>query len=258
MESSPNQLAEGHESRPRPADNQAPTPASGTLRSITRLVIGGVLLGTDELMRRLPEWEREAALLSTNQERVAIATSVQGENAQPDRRDIPTGQTLSVLVGLFFESQTYLNKGVKALGRVERAVWRLSTPVRKPLENSRALAPARRRYERLAEHGETEVARWVELGRTEEQHSRALAQTALGNTVYESIGQVVQDPRLETIVQERGVTLAGEVADEVRGRTVSGDALLENVARRLFRRAPREISAEPPVTIRSPTPPRGD
>jgi len=256
MASNPNQF----EGRRRLARSSADSgaPVFDTLRSITRLIVGGVILGVDEFTRRLPEWEQEATQVSFGQGKPEPAAPAPGEVQKTQFPDTPSDKTRYAVVGLLFESQSYLSKGVKALGRFERAVWRSAAPVRKPVENSRMLAPARRRYERLVERGEAEVARWVETGRVEETHSRALAQTALGNTIYESVGQVVQDPRLRDVVQETSVTLGGEAADGVRGRTLTADTLVEGVARRLFRRAPREFPAEPPITILAPNKIKGD
>lgn len=225
--------------------------ASSTLKTITRLLVGGVLLGADVLLQRLETWEHDVdARQSNRNEGLAQGSNVtRAVEVQPEPTEPRSDQTRYALLGLLFQSQTALKKGTQTLSRAEQTAWKLMTPVHKPLGTWRVFAPARRRYERLVARGEVEVSRWVVLGRAEARRSRALAETAIYGTIDESIDFVATNPQVRDTLQQTSTSLAGEVSDEVRARTVSSDALMEGLARRLFRRPPREYPPEPPITL---------
>ncbi|HEX9370725.1 MAG TPA: hypothetical protein VF897_06945 [Roseiflexaceae bacterium] len=60
----------------------------------------------------------------------------------------------------------------------------------------------------------------------------------------DAIESLSESPALIELVQTQSTSFAGEILEEVRERGVSGDTILEGLARRLFRRPPR--SALPP------------
>jgi len=229
------------------ADPSIPTP--NTLVSITRLVVGGVLLGLDGLSRQLPEWERQATQNSALREQPASRVEASGEGQPSGSAPPPLGETSSALLGLMFQSEDLLKRGTSTLGRIERATWRLTSPVHRPLRTWRLFEPARRQYDRLAERGETRVNRWAELGRAEAQHSRALTESAIQGTFERSMDELAQAPQIQDLVTQQTTSMAGEMIDEVRSRTVSADTLAEGIVRRLLRRPARVFRLEPPVYI---------
>jgi hypothetical protein len=238
------------QTKPTPSVPNQGDPASGALPTITRLLVGGALLGADVLQQRLETWDRELVSSSTKDkegltEPSSVASTATGQHEQPETL---SEQTQYALLGLLFQSQTYLQKGGKTLDRAERAAWKLMTPVHKPLGTWRVFAPARKRYARMAARGEAEIDRWVHMGRIEAQRSRAFTESALDNTVDESIDFVVTSPQVRDVIKEATTSVGGEVGDTLRSRTVSSDTLVEGLARRLFRRSPREFPAEPPIT----------
>ena len=57
-----------------------------------------------------------------------------------------------------------------------------------------------------------------------------------------------ENPELmQTIIQDQSLSMAGEMIDEVRERTVTIDALMERIARNVFRRQPRTALTSPEV-----------
>jgi hypothetical protein len=214
------------------------------------LLVGGALLGGNILQKQLESWDRELASSSSKDgegltEPGSVASTATGQPKQPETL---SEQTQYALIGLLFQSQAYVQKGAKTLDRAERAAWKLMTPVHKPLGTWRVFAPARKRYARLAARGEAEIDRWVQLGRIEAQRSQAFTESALDNTVDESIEYVTTSPQVREVIKEATTSVGGEVGDTLRSRTVSSDTLVEGLARRLFRRSPREFPPEPPIT----------
>ena len=235
----------------QPTDNRS---SPGTLRGLTRLLVGGALLGMDELQHQLPAWERTAEQETPTPASAAEASSEEPSKEQPDTSPPPEGlldTARYALVGLLFKSQSDLQKNAERLGRAERAAWRLSAPLRKPLHWLGR--PLHRPFDKLVVRGETEVAQWVDRGRVESARSRALAQTALDDAVDTSVGQVAQNPELQDLVQQQSSGLANELVQELRERAVSADNLSEGIVRRLSGKTPR--SAPPPCPA-APLPPQ--
>jgi hypothetical protein len=223
---------------------------AGTLSSLTRLLVGGALVGIDLLTQQLEKWEREAdSPDSVSEQRPAGATKIfEQPKAQPEPADALSDQTRYAALGLLFYSQKYAKSASQKMARAERAAWTLLTPLHKPLRNWRVFGPARRRYAEMVTRGEAEIDRWVTLGRDEAQRSRRLAEEAIDSSIDESIDFVATSPQVRSALQETSTGLANEVAGGMRSRSVSYDTLLENLARRLIRRPPRQVPAEPPFT----------
>lgn len=250
---------------------------SNPFRTFTRLMVGGALLGLDELQRQLQTWERAAdhAYARELQARTVRQTEQEprpGSLAQPliseeqalaqgaaagippappsDPADTP-GETLRyALIGLLFESQERLETGLTTFEQIDQELGNMLSPLLNILQKSWTLAPARERFDALVTRGEAEVARWVERGREEEARSRLLTQTAGQLTFESSVHQIAINPEVQELVQKQGTGLANEVIEEVRERAVSADTLMERLARSLLRRTPREQLPEPPAAVR--------
>lgn len=238
------------------------------LRSMTRLMIGGVEIGLNRLLSSLESWDQELAQRDVKGQGSGGASN-QTESVPPPgmRVSLPT-ETESkaeeealaqgeappllryALVGLFFDVQDGLVKGIEAVDRTSRAVIHMGEPWLRPLQQSRLIKPLSRQVDRLVARGEAEVMRWVERGRQESEQSRKLVETAVSSTIEQSIETLATNPEVQELVQKQSTGLANEVLEEVRERTVSADNFLEGVIRRILRRTPREqLPAPPPEVI---------
>lgn len=223
-------------------DPRTPTQGSA-LASITRLLVGAALIGVDELTRQLPEWERKATQDTARGEQ-SSGLEAAGQQA-PSVSGAPSlGDTSSALLGLVFQSEDLLRRGGATLGRIERATWKLAAPIHKPLRTWRLFGPMRRQYDRLAERGETQVDRWAQLGRTEARYSRTFTESAIQGTFDRSMDELSQAPQIQDLVTQQTTSMAGEMINEVRARSVSADTLTEGIVRRLLRRPSREFRLE--------------
>lgn len=225
------------------------------LRSLTRLVVGGAILGVEELMGRLETWEAEI-----DQEPVdtipaeMVVYDVVDEPVMVDNNEFePLTDSTSarhVLIGMIFDSQTKMEQRLAALGRFERrASRRISAPF-KPLGKSRLGQYFNARFEDLVRRGEYEIARLAEIGKVEEYRSRKLALTATTETVDDSIDYLTDNEELQELITMQGVGIAGEALEEMRERSVSADDFFESVARALLRRKPRKQLEAPPHEVR--------
>lgn len=230
------------------------------LRSLTRLMVGGALLGWEELQYQLKLWEDTARQASTPDlsEQYASGTG-QVDTIYEDRQAPPllpappptTAQAFRyALVGLLFDTQERAAQGLAVLEQVDRNVGNWISPLLQSVEQNQALAPMQKQFADLVARGEAEVNRLVALGQGEEMHSRLLTQSALRKTFEQSIHHIAIDPEVQELIQRQGTGLATEVIEEVRERAVSIDTLMERLARMLLRRGPREELPEPPIALR--------
>lgn len=238
-----------------------PPETGSLLRSFTRLLVGGTLVAWDELTTQLRSWEEETQSFQASElegegiiayrpaQPVTEAQSV-SPPAVPGGPDSSNAETADVLLGLLFESQSRLLRGSRAAYRLaDKATGRVVTPVLRRMGNSRLLRPGQRRLNALTSRGEDVVERWAERGRAEEAYSRLLFLTAVEETFGSSMDQLAEAPQLQNLVRKQSAGLSQEMMDEVRERTVSGDLLVEQVARSLLRRAPRRTLPPPPTAL---------
>ena len=192
-----------------------------TVLVLLRLLVGGVLEGSDELLRRLQERQQAIEQHPINSAPRVIAQ---------DEADIE--RLRYALIGLLFETPGVINRGLaRVVENTERAgntVSRLAGP----LTRSRLFRPVRRRYQRMVTRRETTLNRLVELGRLEAQRGRVLARGAVTETVDEVLEYLAGSPEIRDLVQQQGVSLTTEVVDELRRRVASADRRLDSVLRR--------------------------
>jgi hypothetical protein len=237
-------------------DNNVNERQFGLLRSLTRLTIGGLLVGADLLKEQLRDWEQ-----AVDQEVSAGSTGeLEGIDPLPEvlpppqayeSHQEPTIERASLaLAGLVFETQERIERGLGRLVRVSGKFNQVISPFVHSFGASRLMKPVKKRFDQLVARGQDEVARWVQTGRTELGHSRQLVKIATTETVDASLEYLSQSEDVMELVQEQSTGLASEVIEEMRERTVSGDNLLESVVRSLFRRTPREHVPPPPLEVR--------
>jgi hypothetical protein len=224
--------------------------------------VGGLLLGSEELVQRVRMWEQETnRALDERQQAIQQSQAPQDSSYVPDPKralpapaDTPAERARYAVIGALFEAQYRLSPENAQHGPFNQAFSKLVSPMVETLRTNWLLAPARQQFDRLVSRGETEMERWIETGRIEEQHSRIMAQIALEhgtNTVVSAVSNAVsENPEIRDLVQQQGAGLADEVVEEVREWNVSADTFLENLVRLLLRRAPREELPAPPEEVR--------
>jgi len=233
------------------------------MRALTRLFVGGALTGAEELLRMLNAWEDELEKL-----RAAPPPGPNSPNgdvhgdpfvfSQPPTEETPAVLLRYALIGWLMDSEARLSKRISQAEKISRGLWDLAEPWVKPLvqpwvstlKKSRLLSPLRHEYADFLRRGQTELERWVEIGRKEELRSRDLTRMAARRTVDESITYLAHNPQVEELVTTQSTGLANEVVEEVRERTISADTFIESLARTLLRRPSRPKLPAPSDTIR--------
>jgi hypothetical protein len=217
----------------------ATEPEFDAYMAIVRLLVGGTVEGTAELVRRLQEWEGELMASEGPMEMGQIHNN--GDAAR------------YMLVGMMLSSSDALRRQTLRFVQASDVVLRLTGNATRPLVDNRLTGlvarPIDRAFDRLVTRGQKRVNDWIELGRTQEPGARRLARESYLKILDEFIGHLAENEELADLVQEQSVGLASEAVDEIRSRTVSADALAEGFVRRILRRPPRRELPSPSEEI---------
>ncbi len=224
-----------------------------SLRSLTRLAIGGLSLGVSGLRQKMREWENETVQnIADDQFRQIPESQIEVADYSPvgpQPAETSTRQARYAVIGLIFSVERVFQSGFRTAGRIERDLARSARPVTRRLRSNRLLAPFRKRYQRLVDRGEKEVNRWIALGRVEDQRSQELAKVAFDKTNDMYLGYLASNPEVRELVQTQSTGFVTEFVEEVRERTVSADTLLEAITRSILRKTPRSALPAPPPNV---------
>ncbi len=218
------------------------------LQSLTRLVVGGLLLGYDGLTSRLNRWEDELDRNEPGSASAEIIDAGEGPVVGVEAEQV-NKQLLHMAVGMVFGFQEIAGRGLDLTYRATRTAGNLVGLAAGPIYQSRVFSPVRNQMDKLAERGLEEVNNWVDAGRMEERRSRALARRMVSSQVNEAIDYLTSDEEVQELVQSQSVGLVSEIVEETRERSLSADNFLEEIVRSMFRRPPRHELPPPPADV---------
>ncbi|MGB3716671.1 MAG: hypothetical protein WA996_19805, partial [Candidatus Promineifilaceae bacterium] len=153
------------------------------MRTILRLMVGGAVIGWDELLTHLEQWEEEVRVPPTPR-RTQAGTVV---FVEPGTRTSPplteTQELRYLLLGLLFETESRVHqRGSAVLKLAGQTTDALLSPWIRWMDRSERLGPVRSRFDDLVRRGESVTDRWIQRGQIEESHSRRLVLTATQDT----------------------------------------------------------------------------
>ena len=243
----------------KPTATSQPDTRPDLLRTFTRLVVGTTLLGADELSRRATGWEQQAAQANAAEARALApaqdvpapsethvpAPAVAAVAVPPADTAAPVESELGLAaIGWVFATQQRLRLDQDPGQLLQAAGAQIATTAAALIEESLGWGSKDRKARAAAAH-DSRMQAWIARGRIEARHSRALARAALTEIVHDVIDALAEEPAIQNLIQSQSTTLAGEVLDEVRERTVSADIYVDSLSRRFFRRARRS----PPLDV---------
>jgi len=234
---------------PAPDRPAAPVAPFDALRSTTRLLVGLALIGGDELLKRVEMLEHNINTTPPDPDEIneQIRTSPTGQYIPDDVRH--------ALIGVAFDAQDQIRTGVPRLLSMSDEVL---TSVTRPVDNFLNHLPIvgalnksiGQQVDGLQRRGEKRLQRWITIGQREEARSRVLADQTANRIVDDFIVYLGDKPEVQDLIAGQTTGLAGEVLNEVRERTVSGDSFLEGIVRAVLRKAPRAELPPPSTEIR--------
>lgn len=237
----------------RAADDQGQTQAdSGQALLLTRMLLGLLLVGGEELLSRLQTVQAE---LEAGTE--LAASDVVAEDAT--MREL-VGY---MAIGTFARGQKRLSKGIERGFRFSARTTGRALGLFDRLTDNPLGRPVRRPVEKLLWNLVQEGERAVREGRREAHNARLLAGRTVGDITNDVIETMAENPELTTLIRrqvgQQSMGFAGTMVDNTRQITTTADAVTEGLVRRLLRRQPRrELPASPlagkPLDMYAPRP----
>jgi hypothetical protein len=234
---------------PDRAKRPAPIEPFDALRSTTRLLVGLALVGGDELLKRLQMLEHTIDTQPFDRAELdaRIRTSPTGQHIPDDIR--------YALIGLAFDLQDQVRvQTPRLLAAADQILSDVTRPAQGILNHIPLVGSLSKslglQYGTLQKRGEDRLKRWIAIGQREEARSRVLADQTFTRIVDDVIDYLADKPEVQNLIAGQTTGLAGEVLNEVRERTVSGDSFLEGVVRAVLRKAPRAELPPPSLEIR--------
>jgi hypothetical protein len=219
-------------------DPSQPVTNEEIARRLVRLIVGIVLTGQDALRYQLPIWEAEAARLleASQQQKNNPPTSASGDTTKPSEMPWFPKSWEYRLIGLAFESPSYLKAGLVRLTQTQQTVWRKTAPLRLPLDILGVTDFAKHWLEGFLEWAQADGERLEKIGEAEAQASRALGQVAVLDIFDIVLDYLSENQEVQDLIKSQTNSMTEEVIGEVRERTVSADTLIETVIRRLLKK----------------------
>lgn len=218
------------------------------LRSLTRLLIGGILLGSEALDNQLQDWDSDGEKVDPTIQNHDADESLPETLPAPQVGLPHTGSSSDgryALIGLIFEGEDKLEGALDAAKRVGARASRVLDPLGRPMKRIVTSGPIQNSIDQLTKQGKSAVDRWVSRGREEEIHSRKLTQKAATSTVDQSIHYMAENEAITELIQTQGISLTEQILELIRAISVSADYFIEGLARYIFRRRPRYLLPPP-------------
>ena len=194
-------------------------------KTALRLLVGAALEGNDELRNQIKTW------------RANIQKGEQEIDASILEEETGGSPLLYTLLGLLFKTPDYLSRGTSTAGRASSRATSFVSRVMKPITNSWALRPVRRRYNVLVTRGESVVSSLEKIGRSEAGSSRALVRQQVNDeTVEDALVYIMEKSKMREMIVETSAEVGGDALIEIRGRTASVDSSLDNIVDNILRR----------------------
>lgn len=225
-----------------PIGNNYSRSENGGIKSFSRLLIGTIGLGLEELSEHLKKWEESTkeSHYSNNsendREKEIQNLIIHRESIKSDR----FSENLQfALIGLLIDSQERIEDSTQRLRPIGDTLNRFARPFFNTIGRFPLISPIRTGYSSLVEKGEDELNRLILLGRIEYERSHQIAEIAIDDTFDEAVDYLSTNQEIQELIQSQGVGLAGEVVEEIRERAVSADNFIDGIIRPLLKRKPR-------------------
>jgi len=209
----------------------------GDLRATLRLVVGSALSGSDAYIQRLRRVQ-------------AAQEPVKPQAIVVDENEAFREQFKYLLLGILFETPDTIQQSLMTAEEVSSKVYGLFSKILSPFTNSWIFSPVKNRYDYAAERGEKVIDRLIMKGRLEEQNSRLiLQQKVIDDVVNEFLEYLILKTNVQELIQEEGVSVAGDVIGQFQEQSAAVDSILEQKLKSIFHKRVSSKSVKPPSNL---------
>jgi hypothetical protein len=212
----------------------------GNVRLLTRLVVGGLLMGSGSFMQMVRDKQQEIEA-----ERGLLTHDTYAEDESP--RDLLRYLAIDLLV-----------EGTEGVARLIGSGFHLSLDATRQLikgvdrvTDNRLARPLRRAMVSRLHRLEHKAELSIDKGRVEERNAKLLTDETKDELIDQVVDTIAQSPELTdmiiSIVSQQGKGVVGVAGDNARSLTVIADSATERFIRRLFGRKPRQELPPSPI-----------
>jgi hypothetical protein len=170
-----------------PVASAAPTPNrdDGLVDSLVRLGVGGVSLGARIARQPL-------ALLGE--------LAGQGADKNGSEPQSTSERVMETAVGAAVETGELARRGARKVSGINRRVWRMTEPARRPLDALGVTAAVQRPVLAVVERVEAQVDTLQAIGRSEMEASRQRVVGTLGGSIDGIIAYLIDNPQVDALI----------------------------------------------------------
>lgn len=213
---------------------------AGRVALLTRLLVGLLVTGRGELLRRLDDLQEE----------VLADPSLLGRSTGSEV-DTSRDAVRYLAIGLLLRSERAVSEGIRTGYNLTTGTVRWSLRALDRLTDNWLMRPVRRPFAKSTRGLGDQLGLLIEEGKREERTSRVLASESVSLILDEIVDLVADNPEVDRlvadIVGQKSVGLATVMADNARTLTATGDEIAEGVLRRLLSRTPRRLLPPSPI-----------
>lgn len=222
-------------------------PPAQTGSTLTRATLGSAFLALDTIRERLESAEAESAVETPPRRSEDVLIPM---TEWEDRfGDSPAKTARYLMLGMMTDAGSKAQKGGTLMIRLSYSMAGFIDSLLGPFRRSRTFRPIHRRFDNAVDRGESQINRWINLGRAEDFSSRRLAEATLNQAADDTMDELVTNPRIQLFIQEvvqaQSQGMIDEGIEELRERSISSDNFIEHPIRRILRRPSRETIPGP-------------
>ena len=190
-------------------------PDLAAYHSLVRMIVGSILVGSDELLTRTRAWEKQHPI-----------EEMMDDGPHKQESDIVLLRHL--IVGAIFHGPQLISRPVLSIAETTDRVLNLAGNLVGPFMRIPLFRPAQKRWRASRHKVEALVAYWVETGRQEEPYSKAMAQDLIPQLIDDVVLSLSMNEAIQTLVQVQ----AGMYLKHIIDNPTEVDELVRTVADR--------------------------
>lgn len=189
-------------------------PDLAAYHSLVRIVVGSILMGSDELLARARTWEEEHP----------ISDTLQG----PRKPESDLVLLRHLIVGSLFHAPQMISGPLLSIADTTDKALDIASSLVGPFMRIPIFRPAKKRWHAYWDKVESVVTYWVETGRQEEPYSKAMAQDLIPQIIDDVVLSLSENEAIQMLIQIQ----VGMYLNHVIANPTEMDDLVRTVADR--------------------------
>jgi len=189
-------------------------PDLAAYHSLVRMLVGSILVGSDELLTRTKAWEKEHP----------IENMIRG----PRKTESDLVLLRHLIVGAIFHGPQLVSRPLLSIADTTDRALNFAGSLVGPFMRIPIFRPVQKRWKSRRNQVEALVAYWVETGRQEEPYSKAMAQDLIPQIIDDVVLSLSENEAIQTLIQVQ----VGMYLKHVIDNPTEMDELVQTVADR--------------------------